>query len=383
MSSLRKQEKRKDMEDDSTFFETSKRHRSSDRGRDSREASPKAARNQRNDDDRRKYRDRRDPKDSRKQVSVNSREQLSPNPYTRAHERRDDRAYAAGRATVEGPDLPAASVLKGKIRDIKRLLSRTDKLPADVRIEKERALLGYQRDLEIVEAKKKRSAMIKKYHFVRFLERKTATRQLKKLLRQKKDLTESNSETLPDKQTLDALEEQIYTTRVDLNYSIYCPLTEKYISLYPTNQRSDKDGNNSDNKQPEPEPEDSHIIRNSSGEKPPLWYTVEQCMKDGTLDLLRDGALGIGISGQKKVEAGQGESSAVLGRRRKEDDAMMDVDGKKRGERGKEREREKGGKKQEKQEKGKKGSLKNNAGAKRDEGNDDDEESDGGFFEEI
>lgn len=44
-------------------------------------------------------------------------------------------------------------------------------MPADLRIEKERALIGYQRDLEEVEEIKKRSEMISKYHFVRFLGR--------------------------------------------------------------------------------------------------------------------------------------------------------------------------------------------------------------------
>ena len=68
-----------------------------------------------------------------------------------------------------GPVLPSANELKTKIRDIRRLLGYTESLPADVRIEKERELAGYQMDLEIVEARRRRAAMIKKYHFVRFL----------------------------------------------------------------------------------------------------------------------------------------------------------------------------------------------------------------------
>ncbi|OAX80899.1 hypothetical protein ACJ72_04758 [Emergomyces africanus] len=83
---------------------------------------------------------------------------------------RDDIAYATGRTAVQpfasrDLDLPAARELKDKIRDIKRLLNRADHLPADVKIEKERALVGYERDLEIVESRKNRAAMIKKYHF--------------------------------------------------------------------------------------------------------------------------------------------------------------------------------------------------------------------------
>lgn len=74
------------------------------------------------------------------------------------------------------PELPASdaasrlsiSRLKKKIRDTTRMLDHSDKLPADVRIEKERALVGYQHDLEQAASKKRRQEMIKKYHMVRF-----------------------------------------------------------------------------------------------------------------------------------------------------------------------------------------------------------------------
>jgi hypothetical protein len=59
--------------------------------------------------------------------------------------------------------------LKSKIRSTKRLLERGHDLPADVRVEKERALQGYERELEDIAAKKRRAVMIQKYHFVRFL----------------------------------------------------------------------------------------------------------------------------------------------------------------------------------------------------------------------
>lgn len=58
--------------------------------------------------------------------------------------------------------------LKRRIRDVKRLLNRVD-LPADARIVQERALAGYEKDLAEETARRKRSEMIKKYHFVRFL----------------------------------------------------------------------------------------------------------------------------------------------------------------------------------------------------------------------
>lgn len=58
--------------------------------------------------------------------------------------------------------------LKRRIRDVKRLLTRGD-LPPAARIVQERALAGYEKDLEDETQKRSRSQMIKKYHFVRFL----------------------------------------------------------------------------------------------------------------------------------------------------------------------------------------------------------------------
>ena len=61
--------------------------------------------------------------------------------------------------------------LKSKIRDIDRLLRRSEKLPADVQVAQERALAGYRQDLERIESAKRRNKMISKYHMVRFFGR--------------------------------------------------------------------------------------------------------------------------------------------------------------------------------------------------------------------
>lgn len=63
---------------------------------------------------------------------------------------------------------PSVNELKKRIRDVKRLLNRVD-LPADLRVVQERALSGYENDLEEETNRRKRSDMIKRYHFVRFL----------------------------------------------------------------------------------------------------------------------------------------------------------------------------------------------------------------------
>lgn len=73
------------------------------------------------------------------------------------------------RARTLEPDVLSVNELKSRIRDLKRLLRDPERLPADARIEKERALIGYESDLANAQARKERAGMIKKYHFVRFL----------------------------------------------------------------------------------------------------------------------------------------------------------------------------------------------------------------------
>ena len=68
------------------------------------------------------------------------------------------------------PTTKPASVnqLKSKIRDLTRALEHSDRLPAGVRVEKERALAGYKQDVENIHKDKRKSELIKKYHMVRF-----------------------------------------------------------------------------------------------------------------------------------------------------------------------------------------------------------------------
>lgn len=53
----------------------------------------------------------------------------------------------------------------------------------------------------------------------------------------------------------------------------------------------------------------------ASREKPPLWYAVEKSMEEGTLDLLREGKLGIRHDGKKRNE---GTAAAIPMREKKE-----------------------------------------------------------------
>ncbi|KAJ5232249.1 hypothetical protein N7468_005205 [Penicillium chermesinum] len=159
--------------------------------------------------------------------------------------------------TRKEKEYPSVNELKKRIRDVKRLLAKGT-LPADARVLQERALAGYEQDLAEETARRQRSHMIKKYHFVRFLEK-------------------------------DRLQRKIHEARVNLNYTIYCPLPEKYISLYP--KRDAKTDTKTDGDASDPKPE-------SEGPKPPLWSVVEKCMEEGTLDDLREGRMNISADGK-------------------------------------------------------------------------------------
>ena len=203
------------------------------------------------------------------------------------------------------PSTKSASVnqLKSKIRDLTRALEHSEHLPAGVRIEKERALAGYKQDVEEIQQDKQKNELIKKYHMVRFFggsclaltqrcpleeshmlitrifeDRKKATRAHKRL---KKSLDASSPDTSEYKQ----LEQEVHDAEIDVNYTIYHPLTEKYKSLFPRH-------------------EDTHggetAARKLVTVKPAIWNMVEQCTVDGTLEALRDGKLVSGIIAQER-----------------------------------------------------------------------------------
>lgn len=91
----------------------------------------------------------------------------------------------SGRAT-SGPKEPQNSKkpvffnsLKTQIRDLKRLLEHEDdRMPADIRIIRERELAAYEHDLAQKQAKSqaaaRRKKMISKYHQVRFFGEQSA-----------------------------------------------------------------------------------------------------------------------------------------------------------------------------------------------------------------
>ena len=168
--------------------------------------------------------------------------------------------------------------LKSKIRDLERLLARSEHLPAGIKIEKERALAAYKQDLEQAIHGKQRQHMISKYHKVRFFERQKATRALRKL---QKQLPPDLEQKMEDQ----ARNASVHAAQVDVNYTIYYPLTEKYVSLFPLEKRaSDQNGSQS--------PETGNDISIEGNRmRPPMWAVIERCMEEGTLDQLREGKL--------------------------------------------------------------------------------------------
>ncbi len=218
--------------------------------------------------------------------------------------------------------------LSDRIHSLRRLLEKAIDMPADVRLEKERELQGYVADQQRIKAMREKNAVTSRYHFVRFMERKKAERLLKKLEKRfdcvlkeedgnavrsvaQQETTESHDsvikKTVLDQQGLstaerlvlqrEACKQHLHEAKVNLNYTLYAPLDQKYISLYPSTSKPRKDQEDDDKLTNVRDLEEvtkdieAGLFRNDNCQKPPLWYEVEKAMHNGTLEALRDGTL--------------------------------------------------------------------------------------------
>ena len=185
-----------------------------------------------------------------------------------------------------------------RIHSIKKQLEAPD-LPGTVRQERERELAALLFEQEKTKQQQAAKTNLARYHFVRFVERQRAQRELKKLNKQKESCSDENLRS--------GLEEQIHITNVDLNYTKYAPLGDKYISLFPKSTTSKKPQRVKHStirltfriltkKQQEQYEKCSNIAPSASGVKPPLWYEIETLMTKGEdqLEALRDGKLTTG-----------------------------------------------------------------------------------------
>lgn len=160
-----------------------------------------------------------------------------------------------------------------------------------------------------------------------------------------------------------------------MNYTIYYPLTEKYLSLYPqekkreiVNGHNQNVANNDDDVEKEEESGDEGMQTSEDdkpaekeeggGEKPPMWEIIKKCMANKTLDKLRDGKLNIRFDG-KPIQGSQGSTSSNVSK-----------------ETGKEKAETGATTRQEKEEKRKKKVV------EVEQPKEEEEDSDGGFFEE-
>jgi hypothetical protein len=231
--------------------------------------------------------------------------------------------------------------LASQIRSLEKILKHPgSRMTANVRQEKGRELAALVLERERKIAKKKAVKNLGKYHMVRFVERQKCERILKGLRKQleqnqesrrlakkraqakararaKTDIEDSDTDmdvdggaALPDSKEMD-LEAKIEQAEIDLNYTIYAPLGEKYISLFPPTGKEKLSGMSHLSKsflEPKEEAEvrrlhDGNVVRNATGDKPPVWFQVQKCMQKGTLKQLRDGHLTAGTITLPQVES--------------------------------------------------------------------------------
>jgi hypothetical protein len=197
-------------------------------------------------------------------------------------------------------------------------------------------------------------------------DRKTATKRLRTAQRQ----YEKAKQQQKTEKELAVLQKRIDTAQIDVNYTIYYPLTEKYLSLYPQEKKKEiveghnqnvANGDDDDNEEESGE-EDMQTSEDDKpaereGEKPAMWNIIKKCMANKTLDKLRDGKLNIGFDG-KPLQSVEGTAT---------DKVVKIATGKERVETG-------ATTKEERKRKGKEVEV--------EQPNEEAEDSDGGFFEE-
>lgn len=139
---------------------------------------------------------------------------------------RDNGRY--DRYNTDLSDVLGSSVrVKKKMKSIENLLSK-DTLPADIRIEKERALKALQADLKNTRFRLKTKERAKKYHMLRFFERKKATRKLKQATKAHQEAVEADV-----RKDIKKARKVMKHAQIDVAYVFMFPKSEKYIALYP------------------------------------------------------------------------------------------------------------------------------------------------------
>lgn len=137
-------------------------------------------------------------------------------------------------------------------------------------------------------------------------ERQKATRHLKKL-RKRLDAISKDSPEHP------ALQEEADIAAIDLDYTLYHPLEEKYQSLYPLQPPKGKTGSN----EADEDGGGTGQPKRSRASKPKMWDVVAQCRETGQLEALRDGRLGNGVTKPDEEEVGSRSSDTNVKKEKK------------------------------------------------------------------
>jgi hypothetical protein len=180
---------------------------------------------------------------------------------------------------------------------------------------------GDEADGDVVRKAKKRTRdeikAVSKYHGVRFFERQKAARRLKKLKNRlmgiggdgddqgdaqgESDGDGDGNDTNADPSAQKALQQSLREAQVDLNYTIYSPLAEKYVSLFVEG--------------------DGQRVRDAqSGEarragKPKWWFVVERAMAEDKLEELREGLWPADLAERRRERAERAEREKRAERR--------------------------------------------------------------------
>ncbi|RYP69239.1 hypothetical protein DL771_006207 [Monosporascus sp. 5C6A] len=157
--------------------------------------------------------------------------------------------------------------LKKRARTIERRFRAGQNLPANVQNDMERELAHHKQKISEIEDEKHRKSMIKKYHMVRFFERKKADRFAKQIRKQLDNAT--------DEEEIKKLKADLHIAEIDGIYARNFPYRERYISLYPVASLglSARGG--------EKREDASTAAKALHSQRPPMWKTIEEAAKEG------------------------------------------------------------------------------------------------------
>lgn len=199
--------------------------------------------------------------------------------------------YSAGRHKAKQG---SAEWAKKRTRSIQRMMARGTDLPANLRNDMERELASHKTTIADKSFQRRRSAMISKYHMVRFFgafstlvsqsgfnlltdagtERKKASRLVKQLKRKLEETTDEAERA--------QLQANLHIAEVDEAYTQHHPHAETYISLYGNTKKDGEDDDNDDDDEKKAPAAKAAL----AAERPPMWKVVEKTMEEGT-DALR------------------------------------------------------------------------------------------------